>query len=533
MSIQVRRLSCVPSLACAAGMLVCAAGACLALALMPTADALAEGAAQGGETEGIENPYAEEYGQYTPRVFTNEYGNEIQQTPWSSGGLLGWGFGYSLDFPYYNNYVLNADARGCNSCHDLVDVVENGLLADGSHQFYLAGYPTATMNYEDSCLACHYAYGVNTMDFIHGHMNNETFKAMNGSCLSCHYIEEDGSMVLWDEVKYDVLKGITDVAADESQAKVTYTQDEITSTENMFTVAHAANGFEDDYVEHRDDIRDVYTVSFVGELGNPCELTIQEMIDLFGTEKRTMTRACTLLGPGAPLIFQAEVTGIPFNKVLDYLEVNGSDVLMQTNGYDGYALVTSVDSYRATDGLLVFEINGEELSDEQGYPLALWFDHGTAAGAGTEYLSEIVFTTPEDAPHAPDITNNFYEALHADYLYPYGIYEGELISTPNIGVLSAQSGQIFAAGELVHLEGYAYGFDEQVVKMEFSFDHGQTWVEVPVENADIDQWVYWQMDVPAFSAAGAYLVEMRVTSIDGNGEDHVCARNSQFLINVQ
>ena len=148
MSFQVRRLGSVPSLACAAGMLVCAAGACLALALMPTVDALAEGTAQDGETEGIENPYAEEYSQYAPRVFTNEYGNEIQQTPWSSGGLLGWGFGYSLDFPYYNNYVLNADARGCNSCHDLVDVVKNGLLADGSHQFYLAGYPTATMHYE-------------------------------------------------------------------------------------------------------------------------------------------------------------------------------------------------------------------------------------------------------------------------------------------------------------------------------------------------------------------------------------------------
>ena len=82
------------------------------------------------------------------------------------------------------------------------------------------------------------------------------------------------------------------------------------------------------------------------------------------------------------------------------------------------------------------------------------------------------------------------------------------LNTPNIGVLTAETGQIFAAGEPIHLEGYAHAFEEQVTKIEFSFDHGATWVEVPITDSDNAKWVYWKMDIDSFVEPGSYLVEL-------------------------
>ena len=127
-------------------------------------------------------------------------------------------------------------------------------------------------------------------------------------------------------------------------------------------------------------------------------------------------------------------------------------------------------------------------------------------------------------------SNNYNLGVFGDYVYPQTGYP---LNTPNIGVLTAETGQIFAAGEPIHLEGYAHAFEEQVTKIEFSFDHGATWVEVPITDSDNAKWVYWKMDIDSFVEPGSYLVELRATSVDANGEEHTNGKIPNFLINVQ
>ena len=153
-----------------------------------------------------------------PRRYTDRNGNLVQPVP---ADELGW-----------NNTYLDADKRGCTSCHTL----ENALMSLPTyHRLIFFGYPTE-QGYQN-CIACHsdsYS-GHKLADAIHTlHMNSTMFlNDDDGNCQSCHYINPDtGVFDRWDEVKYDLYKGITDVKADELKASVSYDQTTVTPAEN-------------------------------------------------------------------------------------------------------------------------------------------------------------------------------------------------------------------------------------------------------------------------------------------------------------
>ena len=76
-------------------------------------------------------------------------------------------------------------------------------------------------------------------DTIHQiHMANSTFNAMNGNCMSCHAIDDNGDFVLWDDVKYDQYKGYKLVSVEDAGMEVSYDQDTCllyTSSPGTFT----------------------------------------------------------------------------------------------------------------------------------------------------------------------------------------------------------------------------------------------------------------------------------------------------------
>ena len=80
--------------------------------------------------------------------------------------------------------------------------------------------------------------GRSLADPIHTiHMNSVVFTdADGGTCQSRHYINPaTDSFELWDEVKYDVLKGLIDVDADTANERpVSYDQTTITPAENRY-----------------------------------------------------------------------------------------------------------------------------------------------------------------------------------------------------------------------------------------------------------------------------------------------------------
>lgn len=282
----------------------------------------------------------------------------------------------------------------------------------------------------------------------------------------------------------------------------------------------ASENYNFDFIDEYDTSFENYKITFSGDMANPCELSIQEMIDMFGTETRVMKAQCVVNGVGNTYAGQVEVTGIPANKIYEYLQVDEEANGQFVYCLDGYSYPVPYEDVVAHNGLLVFEMNGEPLPDVQGFPIAMWYET-MCWGKFEKHVTaiEIVKTDPA-------------------YLYPADYHEldwdtGDDLTVPNIAVVKTEQGQIFEAGKPIHLEGFSDAISEQVIKMEFSFDRGKTWIEIDTSSSDVKRWIYWNLDLDLGSMTGSFVLEMRATSIKADGTTHTSYFNPQYFFNVQ
>ena len=362
-----------------------------------------------------------------------------------------------------------------------------------------------------NCIACHsdsYS-GHKLADAIHTlHMNSTMFvDDDNGNCQSCHYIDSNtGVFERWDEVKYDLYKGITDVASDELKASVTYDQTTITPAENRIfkTVKDEPNEWLTDDSKVDTSIYENWVISIDGDCENPVEMTLPEMEQQFGTVKQVMKMDCTINGVGQATIMQSEVEGIPLKAIIDYAKPKSGANVVSPIGSDGYDYAKmGIDWLLENDAVIVTKMDGELLPNSQGYPCMIWVNK-TSGGNFTKRISNLTFmTVPDDKIDAELYVGQFTDDR-----------TGEIYSKPNSGVLNYPTGIVLSGEEAktVHLEGFADAWDEPIKKMEFSFDHGETWTVVDTPDNNADNWTYWRMDFTP-PAPGAYLLDIRTTSV--------------------
>lgn len=451
-----------------------------------------------------------------PRIYTDENGFTVQPVPSDDIG--------------FNITYLNADNRGCNSCHALEDVMLN---MDTYHGIVIEGYPTE-QNFAN-CFVCH-MWATPLCTSVHAlHNGNPAFTAMGGSCDSCHIISNEGEFLRWDYEKYNLYKGITDIAADDADAAiaVSYDQTTITPVEDMFYKTIKGYGdFGSENWRTDDSFMDpalyenwLFTVD--GDVANPIQMTLPELVEQFGTETCVLKEQCTINGVGNATIYQVEVTGVPLAAILDYVQpLEGANGLtVETE--DEYPSVGSryniPISDVTADAILVLEVNGQTLPNTQGYPVSLWIPR-TCAGSCYKVITGLTAITTDDAT----ATNGVW----------YGDFEdpsvGTAASKPNSAVLNYPTGVVLegVAGTPVTLEGFADAWDEPISKVEFSFDHGATWTVMETPDNDPTFWTYWRLTFTPPNV-GAYLLDIRTTSIMPDGTERVCAWNTQFLLNVK
>lgn len=120
---------------------------------------------------------------------------------------------------YFTSNILHTGARGCSSCHaDLY-----GLIKNLGPTLHVASHPTYGKQDDImDCKTCHDVAGNLTGpklgDIIHAsHWNNDLFtNTYKGTCWSCHAINTNNEMVLWDAIKYDAsLAGFPDATNDD------------------------------------------------------------------------------------------------------------------------------------------------------------------------------------------------------------------------------------------------------------------------------------------------------------------------------
>jgi len=460
---------------------------------------------------------------YAPKVTTLENGVKIQKTPADKTARdTQAGDTESKTVSCWNNYFMNADNRGCTACHTIEDALE---MMDTYHGIVYFGY-----NVEQglqNCFGCHYFYDNNMRDAIHTlHQRSDTFEAMGGSCESCHYIKraDDGTITYerWDYVKYDVLRGFESVSVDNADIDFEWNQTEVTAHEDMYykSVKSNPSAWTLTAEDATEEAFNNWEIKFTGAIDNEVTMTLSELIEKYGTEKRLMKSHCTVNGPGQGMIYQAEVEGIRLTDIMEDLGVHEDAIICNPIASDGYYYPVATKLLETQEALLVVGMNGDRIYAEQGWPVAIWFNQ-LSAGNFVKEVSEINFATT-------GASWDFYgDFLDATTLLQF--------DKPNVGVLSAYDGQIFEAGKAVHLEGYADAWNEPIVKLEFSLDKGATWSEFEIKDANTTQWVYWKADFNNL-AAGSYLLKIRVSSKMADGTirtNDVDYQMTNYMFNVQ
>lgn len=446
-----------------------------------------------------------------PKTRVDENGFTIQQTP---SDPLGWNISY-----------LNADERGCNSCHSLEDMM---LSMDTYHGLTFPGYP-AEQNY-DNCFVCH-SIMTPLSDTIHSiHNRSEIFtEQMDGTCESCHYISPEGEFKRWDTEKYDLLRGITDVSSEEANLDVSYDQTTITPTENMFykSIKSEPSLWRSQDAAQDRAVFDEWTIKVEGELENPIEMTLPELIEKFGTKDVVMKQQCIVNGVGNPFIFQVKATGIPIKDILDYCGVKEGANAYQISAEDPYPnYILPLDKAMVDDALLVIKVNGENLSGPNGYPVSAYIPRASGASV-TKVITGINIATMDES----EIYGPLSAAAYGDFVDPK---TGKPASKPNSGVLNMPNGVVLEgkAGEEMQLEGFADAWNEPIEKIEFSLDHGATWTVMETPNNDSTYWTYWRMKFTP-PEQGSYLLQIRTTSIQPDGTERVSTQDTKFLFNVK
>lgn len=434
---------------------------------------------------------------YAPKVTELANGVKVQRTP-QDGGI-------------YNTYVLKADQRGCAACHaSLQDTLNN--LPMGHMDINLVNDVDVTVEH---CISCHtYApgyiegyYQVGTL--VHGLHDSNAFRAMGGSCQSCHDANEStGKMELWDRVKYDRLRGITPIAAEDNEAAFSFDQTTTSSDVTDFSlnwVEYGATDYMiyDDYVnglvnDHQTLLDWEITVD--GMVDNPFTMTMAEMIDTFPSVTEIKSMHCTMDPATGGLISTWEVTGISIKAILEYAGVQEGAIELYTAPLDNVCTYpTLLSTIEENDGLLVYQINGHDLRYYQGFPVISWM-----SGMGApSYAKQVNHLIVADDP------------IEELYLYQGWVKEDEgFYNKPNTSILNTKEGQIIPVGTPYTIEGFADAYEDPIIAMEFSMDNGETWKRFDVENAKVGTWVYWYYTfTPAEETA--YVIKARAITKSG------------------
>lgn len=513
-------LACVVAITCSAG--------CMQASSEPeTSQAPME--SEAGEASEEPSAKQDEYdpAEWQPEVYTDADGDLIQLTPNDGSDDIAY-FVQRRQAPA-NTYWARADNRGCKSCHD--DLA--ALVHDSPYEHPAVSGVDVEWTV-DTCLGCH-AQGTNGF-FTVEHAFETEIHAIHtdvASCFNCHdtastgnEAEGDSSMNLWEDVKYQMLRGFTDIAAEDIADTFSYTQDELNDPLHLFNLKAMCydwdfirNDYHDDETPLDEGLRDEWSITVCGEVEKPTTFNLGELIENAPKQTAVMKWACMLNPIGGPGVGQVEVTGIPLSYLIEQsggLTDAATGILPM--GIDGFADsgATKWDDVKNYDCILVTQMNGEDIPWKCGYPCILMMG-GVGCGCYVKQVSTIEFTETygdvydlEGWPNATyEITDAFYNVLG----WPNKDYS-DYYNNPNVGITSLKEGQVVKTGEPLTISGYADAYGSEIVGVEVSMDRGVTWKRFDVSGTDIQRLVTWNFEFTP-DEDRAYYFGVRAVKADG------------------
>ena len=343
------------------------------------------------------------------------------------------------------------------------------------------------------------------------------------SCFDCHSVDTaTGEFALWDDVKYSEMRGISTL--DTVGAAFSFDQDTVVPADELPNLNWLLR--DEDFTRYENEEEgapldeerfDTWTLSVTGDVQQEVTFSLPELIEKAPSVTVPMKYHCDENPFAGPVVAQVEVTGIPLDWFLEQAGLTDTSEVVNffsPDGFGGGLFGTKLDDLAKREVLLVYEVNGERLGWDDGYPLAAWIG-GTHATKCTKEVCEI--RVGSEAPAR-------YDSFIPGTLATAGL------NKPNVGVIGTPSGVVVQAGETYTFEGYADAFEANVSGLEFSLDGGQNWTHFDTPGTDFDRWVYWRLAWTAPEGAdAAYVLQIRGVCEDGT----VTPEPLSVLVNVK
>ncbi|MEG0015392.1 MAG: molybdopterin-dependent oxidoreductase [Gordonibacter sp.] len=462
--------------------------------------------------------------EYAPEIRTLPNGQMVQRTP-TEYEVNPDAWQIQAGSNSYNTYWLDADNRGCESCHaDL-----NAVLKNMNYE-----HPIAWNDELDSkttlqqCLFCHsyapgyiakqYEFGT-LMHAIHsGKRASSKFTTeYEGDCMSCHNATENGAgLELWDLTKYTRLWGINDVENVQGEFKtdqtMTQTQDGVFSYDWMHAyydnMRHGAgvNGLNLDMPQ---SLFDEWTITVNGNVGKEYTAKLPDLIkeaEAAGVVvNKTSKMVCNWNPVGGGGVTNTEITGIPVSWLVEKAggAKDGTTGVKALRADGSSKRAFAKNKLDAGEALLVYKIGGEYLDATRGYPCTNWVE-----GVDAQINSKQVDTY--------NVTNEDIDYTDKWAGTPNG-WQNEAkvpMNKPNATIFGVPDGLIVQNGQPYTFKGFVDAYDEKIASVEFSMDRGETWTKYDIADMDRNKMLWWTYTYKP-ELEGAYCLTIRATTESG------------------
>jgi DMSO/TMAO reductase YedYZ molybdopterin-dependent catalytic subunit len=242
-----------------------------------------------------------------------------------------------------------------------------------------------------------------------------------------------------------------------------------------------------------------------GLVDTPMELTYDQLTALPISEGN-YTLMCISNEIGGDLWGNALWRGVKLKYLLELAGVHTDGVKAMFTGADDYKDSVALDRALNPDTLLAWEMNGQPLRSEHGFPARLLIP-GIYGMKNVKWLTGITILAND--------FRGFWQTQGWDDAAPYQT-ESRIDAPPDR--------EAVAAGTLA-VGGVAFAGDRGIQSVEVSTDAGQTWQAVQVKpGLSPNTWQLWRGDVPVDRATH----EIRVRATDGLGHLQTREPNPPF-----
>ncbi len=235
---------------------------------------------------------------------------------------------------------------------------------------------------------------------------------------------------------------------------------------------------------------------------------------------------------GTGAVSNAEWTGVPLRDVLSLAGIRGDAVCVLLVGLDteapeqGFRRVLPVEKAMHPDTLLAYEMNGETLPQDHGFPLRA-IAPGWVGSSSIKWLDRVVVSRRQLWTR----NNTTSYVLIGDDYEPEGDAPGEVVAEQTIKSALALPWPAELPAGAHRLHGYAHSPGGPIARVEWSADGGASWSDADLAGPQIDySWVRFEFDWSA--GPGEHTILTRATDASGVTQpDEVPFNEKGYLFN--